>query len=64
MLMSIKVKLNPADLADFEMIIHIQYVENSALSDALFKVINHCIFRNLKTFLYGEEHGMYLPMDI
>ena len=24
------------------------------------KVIKHCIFRNLKAFLYGEEHGMYL----
>ncbi len=24
-----------------------------------FKVINHCIFRNLKAFLYGEEHQMY-----
>ncbi len=23
------------------------------------KVINHCIFRNLKDFLYGEEHRMY-----
>ncbi len=23
------------------------------------KVINHCIFRNLKAFLYGEEHRMY-----
>ena len=24
-----------------------------------FKVINHCIFRDLKAFLYGEEHRMY-----
>ncbi len=25
-----------------------------------FKGISHCIFRNLKAFLYGEEHRMYL----
>ncbi len=25
----------------------------------MFKVINHCIFQNLKAFLYGEEHRMY-----
>ncbi len=25
----------------------------------LFKVIKHCIFRNLKAFLHGEEHRMY-----
>ncbi len=24
------------------------------------KVISHRIFRNLKAFLYGEEHRMYL----
>ena len=25
----------------------------------IIKVINHCIFRNLKSFLYREEHRMY-----
>ncbi len=25
----------------------------------ILKVINHCIFRNLKAFLHGEEHRMY-----
>ncbi len=26
---------------------------------SVIKVINHGIFRNLKAFLYGEEHRMY-----
>ena len=26
------------------------------------KVINHCIFRNFKAFLHGEEHQMYFCM--
>ncbi len=30
----------------------------------ILNVINHCIFRNLKAFPYGEEHQMYFCKEV